>query len=84
MWHKAGLVHYYDERTFHGEIPRGEIPFWKQQRFRYQKEYRIVVRTGTKGIDPLSLAIGDIGAFSYKDDASKLNSLWQLRLDSAA
>jgi hypothetical protein len=83
-WHKAGLVHYYDEAAFHGEIPRAEIPFWKQKRFDYQKEYRVVVRTGTRGFDPLTLPIGDITAFSATVEASKLNSIWQLQLATAA
>jgi hypothetical protein len=51
---EAGPVEYYNEATYSGKIG----PFWKPQRFAYQKEYRIVVRPG---IAPFrDLIIGDI------------------------
>ena len=64
--HKARwkLVEYYDEDMFHGEIPLEEIPFRKQKRFSYQREFRLCVypRTEeeTSNSDPIMIHIGDI------------------------
>ena len=59
-------VEYYDEKTFHGEIPLKEIPFRKQKRFEYQSEFRFCFNTKTKGDNPITLDIGSIGAFSSR------------------
>ena len=67
-----GLVEYYDDKTFNGRIPEEEIPFWKQKRFAYQQEFRVCVRIGTTGNDPLTIEIGDIGQFAAKIESSRL------------
>jgi hypothetical protein len=77
---RARLVDYYDEETFHGEIPPIDIPFKKQKRFEYQKEYRVCVRSDTKGDDPLIVDIGDISSFSAKIPSSGINELFQISL----
>ena len=58
---RAHFVEYYDPDTFNMEILREiEIPFHKRNEFRHQKEYRIVVNTGTVGRDHRIIDIGDI------------------------
>ncbi len=76
----ARLVEYYDEETFHGEIAPTDIPFKKQKRFAYQKEYRLCVQSKTKGDDPLIIDIGDISGISAKIESSRLNDLFQTDL----
>jgi hypothetical protein len=79
-----GLVHYYDDTTFHGEIPRKRILFYKQKRFEYQHEYRICVAPSLLGNDPLIVDIGDINHLCRKASSHKLNELLQVKLDNAA
>jgi hypothetical protein len=74
-----GLVEYYDDKTFNGRIPAKEIPLWKQKRFAYQQEFRVCVRTDTKGNDPLTIEIGDISHFAAKVESSQLNE-YKIRL----
>jgi hypothetical protein len=54
------FVEYYDEKTFHGEIPRKNVPFTKQERFSYQREYRLCVYPGTPTNGPMTIGIGDL------------------------
>ena len=50
LQYRRGLVKYYDPDTFHMEISNEtEIPFYKRDEFIHQKEYRIVIYTGTVG-----------------------------------
>jgi hypothetical protein len=77
---KARLVEYYDEETFHGEIAPVDIPFKKQKRFAYQREYRVCVNSKTKGDDPLIIEIGDISSLSAKIESSRVNDLFQINL----
>lgn len=79
----ARAVKYYDERIFHGSFPQEDIPFSKQRRFEYQREFRLVVDTRTKGSEPLILKIGDIRDISLKVLSHKINDMFALRLESA-
>jgi hypothetical protein len=67
---RGGLVRYYDDETFHGEIPEKDIPFHKQKRFAYQKEFRICIAPGEIGDDPLVREIGEISHFARKINLS--------------
>ncbi len=51
-----GLVTYYDEKSYDGEIG----PFKKTIKFAHQKEWRLVVRTADSGNKPFELLIGSI------------------------
>ena len=63
---RGKLVKYYDDETFNGEIPEKDIPFHKQKRFSYQKEFRICIEPRTIGNDPLVFDIGEIGNYASK------------------
>ncbi len=71
---KATLVEYYDPKTYHGKFGFYEIPFRKRTEFSYQKEYRIVVDSGTKGQEALEIEIGDIRDISAMMPAATLNN----------
>jgi hypothetical protein len=77
------LVEYYDDETFHGEVPVPEIPFRKQKRFSYQKEYRVCVNSGGAQAKPTRLKIGDISAFSAKMESSRIPTILELKLEQA-
>jgi hypothetical protein len=82
--YRAKSVEYYDDEMFHGEIKREDIPFNKQKRFKYQREFRISINTGTKGNSPLRVDIGSIKHITAKIDSSRLNALLELKLEPVA
>jgi hypothetical protein len=77
-----GLVHYYDDTAFYGNIPSKRILFYKQRRFEYQREYRIAVTSKLLGTEPLIMDIGDISRFCSKASSHKLNDLLQVTLET--
>jgi hypothetical protein len=77
------LVQYYDERTFHGTIPEKEIPFKKQRRFDYQREFRICVQPRILTAGPITISIGDISKISAKVESSQIPRLFQLKPDAS-
>jgi hypothetical protein len=78
-----GMVRYYDETTFHGSIPRKEIPFRKQKRFSYQQEFRICVHPKVMLDSPITIKIGTISSICAKMDSSRLNSVLGIKLEPA-
>jgi hypothetical protein len=82
QWFRGDLVKYYDNDTFHGVIGPKEAPFWKQKRFAYQQEFRIVVETGTEGDDPITIDIGDISHISAKIASSAVDEAYTLKLEA--
>jgi len=79
----AKLVKYYDDELFHGSFEHNEIPFRKQKRFAYQREFRICIDTGSGGTTPLHLNIGKIEA-SMKVKSRELNNMFRLTTNSIA
>lgn len=77
------LVHYYEDSTFNGEIPRSRILFWKQKRFEYQREFRIAVAPKLFGTDPLVLDVGNLSDLCGKVSSHQLNDFLKVRLDEA-
>ena len=53
-------VDYYDPGSYHGAMSLTEAVFRKQDRYRYQNEFRFVIRTQRAGAEPVILEIGDI------------------------
>lgn len=62
----AGLVKYYDPRTYHGEFAGLEAAFWKRDEFKHQQECRIAINTFVPGEDAISLDIGDISDITMR------------------
>ena len=72
----AKLVEYYDDKTFHGEIPDSEVPFRKQVRFAYQSEYRLVVDPTLLADNPISIGIGPVhGIGARKVKSTDINTM---------
>jgi len=74
-------VTYYDDETFHGEIPPKDIPFRKQKRFSYQHEFRLCIDAPTQQDTPITINIGDLSHICAKVEPSQLNSLFKLKLE---
>jgi len=77
------LVEYYDEETFHGQIPVKDAPFRKQKRFSYQREYRICVHPLIQHDSPLSINVGSLSHICVKVESSKLPHLYELKFGVA-
>jgi hypothetical protein len=80
--YRGKIVEYYDDETFHGEIApndENDIPFRKQKRFSYQKEYRICVQTNTTGCDALKIYIGDTLHTCARVASSQVKDLLKLK-----
>lgn len=73
------LVKYYDEDVFHGQIPTEDIPFTKQKRFSYQREFRVCVDTGTQQEAAITINIGDISHICAKRDATQLPGIFEVK-----
>lgn len=72
----AKLVDYYDDEVFNGEIPTSEIPFRKQKRFSYQREFRLCVYPHKRQDAPITIAIGDISDICGRVEPDQLNGLF--------
>ena len=68
-----GLVEYYDPDSFHGYFDDMESIFWKQDKYRDQREYRFAIDTGLVSDSPLILDIGDIKDIALMLKATELN-----------
>jgi hypothetical protein len=76
------LVDYYDKDTFHGKIPFDDIPFRKQKRFSYQREYRLCVDSRGVSSGPIRLNIGDISTFSAKMESVKIPDAFTVTIEA--
>lgn len=72
------MVEYYDDEVFHGEIPMADIPFRKQKRFSYQREFRLCVDTCSQHDSPITIQIGDLSHISVKVDSGQLSRYFEL------
>lgn len=75
------LVEYYDNEVFHGMIPMADIPFMKQKRFSYQREFRLCVDAGCKTDSALTINIGDISHICVKVDADNLPGRLEIKTE---
>lgn len=75
----ARLVEYYDEETFHGEIPLKDIPFRKQKRFKYQREFRLCIYPRISSSAAITINIGDLSRICGKVESARLSTLFKLR-----
>ena len=75
---QAKLVDYYDEKSFNGEFSNSDVPFKKQVRFAYQREYRIAVAPSSLASTPITIDIGPIdNLLAKKVESAGLNTILQ-------
>ena len=70
---RCGLVKYYNLETFHGSFREAESVFRKQVTQSYQREFRIVIATGSASDCPLTLEVGDLSDITIPFLAGELN-----------
>ena len=76
-----GLVEYYDPLTFSGFFPGISGAFKKQEKFRSEREYRIVLETGSMGTDAVVLDIGHIGDIAMFSTIDEINQTMRIEQD---
>jgi hypothetical protein len=81
-WFKADMVEYYDEKVFHGDFATEDVPFRKQSRFAYQKEFRVCLQTPTAGDEPLTFEIGNMSTFAFRVRSVDINASLKVTLNS--
>jgi hypothetical protein len=82
---RAGLVRYYDDEVFNGEFKLEDIPFRKQKRFEYQREFRICVQTLDRSPMPRTFNIGSLrGLGGYMPSEHVLKAFKLSLADKAA
>ena len=69
------LVNYYNPATFHGWFRNGSVEsvFWKQDKYRDQREYRFAINRDLSSEHPLYMEIGDIGDITLQFKSTELN-----------
>jgi hypothetical protein len=82
-WCRAGMVDYYDERTFHGDFAPENVPFMKQSRFAYQRVFRVCLQAPAAGDEPLTFEVGDMSAFAVKIRSADINASLRLTLQES-
>lgn len=73
---RADYVRYYDDEVLNGQFDLKDVPFRKQKRFDYQREFRISVRTLDSTPGPRTFNVGSLrGLGTYIPAESLLNAL---------
>jgi len=73
---RAGLVRYYDNEVLNGQFQLKDVPFRKQKRFEYQREFRICIQTLDSSPTPRIFNIGFLrGLGSYIPSEHVLKAL---------
>src|SRR6185437_12070425 len=82
---RADHVRCYDEEVLNGHFDHKDVPFRKQKRFEYQREYRICVRTFDRTPAPRIFNIGSLRWFgTYLPSQHLLNAIKLSPSSSAA
>lgn len=71
---RCGLVNYYDPAIAHSQFNDDDAPFNKQQKFSYQREYRIVIEKSDSVPCDFTLEIGCIRDIALPMSIDEINS----------
>jgi hypothetical protein len=74
------MVTYYDDSSFSGHFSASEIPFRKQKRFAYQREWRLCVKFHIDTHDAMRLHIGRLPEGAFKLSAIDFPRLNEIRI----
>lgn len=67
------LVKYYSEESFHGEFKGLEAAFMKQDKYKFQREYRYAFWDDSLGEHPITIDIGDISDITMEMASDEIN-----------
>ncbi|WP_196140158.1 hypothetical protein [Aliikangiella sp. G2MR2-5] len=77
---RMGLVDYFDEHTFHGNMPQEELGFHKRSIFKEQREYRIKIDTRRDTPGPYFLEVGDLSDIAILTTPQEFNEKLEIKL----
>lgn len=84
---KSNWITYYDPENPPENMHECMLPdnvlkqaFYKDRKFENENEFRFLIETGTEGIDPVELAIGDIRDIAFQVPYAKLHECFRVSL----
>ncbi|MGK0273042.1 MAG: hypothetical protein ACI88H_003719 [Cocleimonas sp.] len=75
-----GLVDYYDEHSFHGNMPEDKLGYQKRSFFSHQREYRVKIDTNREKPTPYFLNVGDLSDIAVITTPKEFNDKLELKL----
>ena len=75
-----GLVDYFDEHEFHGNMPQDKLGYQKRSLFKEQREYRVKIETNKKVPSRYFLNIGDLADIAVITTPKEFNDKLEIEL----
>lgn len=75
-----GLVDYFDEHEFHGDMPSDRLGYQKRSMFSHQREYRVKVDLGRSESGRYFLDVGDLSDIAIITTPKEFNGALELKL----
>lgn len=75
-----GLVDYFDEREFHGNMPEDKLGYQKRSLFSHQREYRVKIDLNRQESSPYVLEVGDLSDIAVITTPKEFNAQLELKL----
>lgn len=75
-----GLVDYFDEHNFHGNMPEEHLGFQKRSFYSHQREYRVKINTRRLESQPYYLDVGDLSDIAVLMTPKEFNENLKLKL----
>lgn len=75
-----GLVDYFNEREYHGNMADDNLGFQKRSLFAHQREYRVKIETNNKNPGPYVLDVGDLSDIVSIMTTKEFNEKLELQL----
>lgn len=75
-----GLVDYFNEHEFHGNMPEDTLGFQKRSLFAHQREYRVKIDTNSEEPKPYFLDVGDLSDIALITTPKEFNEKLELKL----
>lgn len=75
-----GLVDYFNEHEFHGNMPEGKLGYQKKSLFSHQREYRVKIDTARPESSPYILKVGELSDIAVITTPKEFNAQLELKL----
>lgn len=75
-----GLVDYFDEHEFHGNMPKEQLGFQKRSFYSHQREYRVKINTRRLESQPFNLDVGNLSDIAVLMTPKEFNEKLKLQL----
>lgn len=75
-----GLVDYYNDHEFHGQMSKDKLGFQKSHLYAHQREYRIKIDTNRSEPSPYILDVGDLSDIAVITTPKEFNDQLELKL----